>query len=146
MGTAQDFLDQTLTDWGVPQHSREMVLNAFNSFVHKQYDIYSKQTIEECEYLWEQIRDNVPLWNAISEISMKLHCSPCSKASCEQTISMKRLVLTAKRMRSKKELLDARLTTFVNLFSFFRILCDDLIKFSGKKIQNSFFFQIHWLK
>lgn len=110
MGPAQDFLEQILKDWGVGENSRQMVLNAFNSFVHKPYDIYSKQIIEEGDYLWEQIRDDGPLWNVISEIAMRLHCSPCSEASCERTISTQRLVLTARRMSSKKELLDARLT------------------------------------
>ena len=110
MGPAQDFLEQTLKDWGVAKNSRQMVLSAFNSFVHKPYDIYSKQTTEEGDYLWEQIIDDGPLWNAIGEIAMRLHCSPCSEASCERTISTQRLVLTARRMSSKKELLDARLT------------------------------------
>lgn len=41
---------------------------------------------------------------------MRLHCSPCSEASCERTISTQRVVLTAKRMSSNKDLLDARLT------------------------------------
>ena len=92
-----------------------MVLSAFNSFVHKPYDIYSKQTTEEGDYLWEQIIDDGPLWNAIGEIAMRLHCSPCSEASCERTISTQRLVLTARRMSSKKDLLDARLTVLRGL-------------------------------
>ena len=53
---------------------------------------------------------NDPVWQTIGEITIGLHCSPCSEASCERTISMQRIFLTARRMRSNKDLLDARLT------------------------------------
>ena len=68
------------------------------------------QTLESGDYFWENIKRKDPLWNTLSEIAMRLHCSPCSEATCERTISSQRLILTARRMNSKKQLLDARLT------------------------------------
>ena len=68
------------------------------------------QTLESGDYFWENIKRKDPLWNTLSEIAMHLHCSPCSEATCERTISSQRLILTARRMNSKKQLLDARLT------------------------------------
>lgn len=83
-------------------------MNAFNSFVSDK-DKFKDQVLENGDYMWEHIKDLNPIWNTIAEIAARLHCSPCSEASCERTISTQRLVLTARRMSSKKELLDARL-------------------------------------
>ena len=85
-------------------------MEEFNSFVRNNEDIYSDQILSCGDYFWENIKFKNPIWNIISEIAMRLHCSPCSEASCERTISSQRLVLTARRMNSKKQLLDARLT------------------------------------
>ena len=81
-------------------------MNVFNSFVSGQKD-------GNC--VWDNIIDLNPLWNTIAEIAVRLFCSPCSEASCERTISTQRLVLTARRMSSKKELFDARLTLLLGL-------------------------------
>ena len=73
-------------------------------------DELEMQTLESGDYFWENIKRKDPLWNTLSEIAMRLHCSPCSEATCERTISSQRLILTARRMDSKKQLLDASLT------------------------------------
>ena len=107
---AQNYLSETLEHWGISEKSKAMVMEEFNSFVRNNEDIYSDQTLSCGDYFWENIKFKNPIWSTISEIAMRLHCSPCSEASCERTISSQRLVLTARRMNSKKQLLDARLT------------------------------------
>ena len=107
---AQSYLSETLEHWGISEKSKSMVMEEFNSFVRNNEDIYSDQILSCGDYFWENIKFKNPIWNIISEIAMRLHCSPCSEASCERTISSQRLVLTARRMNSKKQLLDARLT------------------------------------
>ena len=82
----------------------------FNSFVENAKDPYKEQCLKNGDYFWQHIRGINPIWDTLGEIAMRLHCSPCSEASCERTISMQRIVLTARRMSSKKDLLDARLT------------------------------------
>ena len=62
------------------------------------------------EYFWLNVKGKDAAWKVICEIAMRLHATPCSEASCERTISTQRIVLTARRMSSKKQLLDARLT------------------------------------
>ena len=105
---AQKYLKQILINWGIGSKSQQHVMNAFNSFVSDK-DKFKDQVLENGDYMWEHIKDLNPIWNTIAEIAARLHCSPCSEASCERTISTQRLVLTARRMSSKKELLDARL-------------------------------------
>ena len=107
---AQKCLDKILTDWGIAEVSRKRTIAAFNSFIKEPDDMFDDQTLENGDYYWEHIRDLGPIWNTLAEIAMRLHCSPCSEASCERTISLQRIVLTARRMSSKKDLLDARLT------------------------------------
>ena len=107
---AQQYLKQILINWGISIKSRQHVINAFNSFVSSKKDKFKNQILENGDYMWEHIKDLNPLWNTLAEIAVRLHCSTCSEASCERTISTQRLVLTARRMSSKKELLDARLT------------------------------------
>ena len=110
LNQAQNYLVETLEHWGISERSRTMVMEEFNSFVQNNEDVYADQTLSNGDYFWENIKFKNPIWDTISEIAMRLHCSPCSEASCERTISSQRLVLTARRMNSKKQLLDARLT------------------------------------
>ena len=114
---AQVYLKQVLTDWGISPISRQRVIDTFNSFIMNKNDIFKDQTLENGDYFWQHIRQINPIWDTLGEIACRLHCSPCSEASCERTISMQRLVLTARRMSSKKELLDARLTLLRGLNS-----------------------------
>lgn len=107
---AQVYLRQVLTNWGIAPVSRQRVIDTFNSFISDKNDIFKGQKLENGDYFWQHIRQISPIWDTLGEIACRLHCSPCSEASCERTISMQRLVLTARRMSSKKELLDARLT------------------------------------
>lgn len=108
---AQQFLETTLQNWGIAPLSLQRTLNAFNSFVRSSQDPFKDQRLENGDYYWAHIRGSInPIWSTIADIAMRLHSSPCSEASCERTISMQRLVLTARRMSSKKDLLDARLT------------------------------------
>ena len=110
LGPAQDYLMQILTDWGVSDISRMLTIRKFNSFVNNTDDVFAEQATVDEDYFWQNIRRFDPCWNVIGEVAMRLHSSPCSEASCERTISLQRIVLTAKRMSSKKQLLDARLT------------------------------------
>ena len=104
---AQVYLRQVLTNWGIAPVSRQRVIDTFNSFISDKNDIFKGQKLENGDYFWQHIRQISPIWDTLGEIACRLHCSPCSEASCERTISMQRLVLTARRMSSKKELLDA---------------------------------------
>lgn len=114
---AQVYLKQVLINWGIAPVSRQRVIDAFNSFISDKNDIFKDQKLENGDYFWQHIRQINPIWDTLGEIACRLHCSPCSEASCERTISMQRLVLTARRMSSKKELLDARLTLLRGLNS-----------------------------
>ena len=110
LGPPQDYLLQILTDWGVSDISRMLTIRKFNSFVNNTDDVFAEQATVDEDYFWQNIRRFDPCWNVIGEVAMRLHSSPCSEASCERTISLQRIVLTARRMSSKKQLLDARLT------------------------------------
>lgn len=110
MHSAQNCLYSILTNWGIISNSREITMIEFNSFVENAKDPYKEQCLKNGDYFWQHIRGINPIWDTLGEIAMRLHCSPCSEASCERTISMQRIVLTARRMSSKKDLLDARLT------------------------------------
>lgn len=107
---AQKYLETILKNWGINNKSREVVLSRFNTFIRARNDVLKMQGLENGDYYWEHIQKVDIVWSTLSEIAMRLHCSPCSEASCERTISMQRIVLTARRMCSKKDLLDARLT------------------------------------
>lgn len=99
---AQVYLKQVLINWGIAPVSRQRVIDAFNSFISDKNDIFKDQKLENGDYFWQHIRQINPIWDTLGEIACRLHCSPCSEASCERTISMQRLVLTARRMSSKK--------------------------------------------
>ena len=108
---AQRFLETTLRNWGIAPLSCQRTMNAFNSYIKSSDDPFKDQRLENGDYYWEHIKGSSnPIWETIAEIAMRLHCASCSEASCERTISLQRLVLTARRMSSKKDLLDARLT------------------------------------
>lgn len=107
---AQKYLETILKNWGINNKSREHVLTKFNTFIRARNDVLKMQSLENGDYYWEHVQNVDIVWSTLSEIAMRLHCSPCSEASCERTISMQRIVLTARRMCSKKDLLDARLT------------------------------------
>ena len=107
---AQNYLAEILKNLGILNASQKLVIKKFNTFVQNPIDELEMQTLESGDYFWENIKRKDPLWNTLSEIAMRLHCSPCSEATCERTISSQRLILTARRMNSKKQLLDARLT------------------------------------
>ena len=110
LNPAQNYLSEILESWGIFRESKNKVIQKFNTFVQNPIDDLSSQTLESGDYFWENIKYKDPIWNTLSEIAMRLHCSPCSEATCERTISSQRLILTARRMNSKKQLLDARLT------------------------------------
>ena len=109
MGPAQEYLSSILDDWGIAPVSKARTLERFNSFVCNAEDIFSNQILENGDYFWANIQTIDPIWRVIGEIALRLHASPCSEASCERTLSTQRIVLTARRMSSKKQLLDARL-------------------------------------
>lgn len=61
------------------------------------------------EYSWFQIRFASNEYRDIADIALRLLSSAVSEASCERTIKKQRLIHTKRRLRSFKQLLDARL-------------------------------------
>ena len=84
---AQQFLKQIFINWGIEPISRQRVIDTFNSFISNKNDVFKDQDLDNGDYFWQHIRQTSPIWDTLGEIACRLHCSPCSEASCERTIS-----------------------------------------------------------
>ena len=98
-----------LRNWGVAEKSIQTVITVFNDYIRSRKDPFPDQHLSCGDYIWDEIQERDIIWRYLGEVALRLHCSPCSEASCERTISTQRLLYTARRISSKKQLIDARL-------------------------------------
>ena len=61
------------------------------------------------DFTWAVYRATMPKYQFIGDIALRLEASPCSEAECERMISRKKLVKNPVRMRSKDDLVKARM-------------------------------------
>lgn len=89
---------------------RQRVIDTFNWFIMNKNDIFKDQKLVNGDYFWQHIRQSIRY--VVHKANFFAFCITllAAKQCCERTISMQKLVLTARRMCSKKELLDARIS------------------------------------
>ena len=93
-----------MSDFGVQRS-----IQAYTRYIDKE------EMFEDCivsddygSFKWMQISVQYPEYSRIADIASRLFNSVCSEASCERTLSAQKFIKNARRMTSKKDLLDAR--------------------------------------
>ena len=84
-------------------------LKAFNQYIDCIREDLVGFELDKSNYSWVQIRNSIPAMSDIADIAMRLLVSTTSEASCERTIKKQRQIHSPRRLRSKKELIDARM-------------------------------------
>jgi hypothetical protein len=100
IGSSKAFLHETLDRTRLQGRSLKLAIEQFNAFLEGE-DPFSDHHLPNGDYSWIQIRASFLLFEDIADITLCLHASPTSEASCERTISTQRLILTARRLNSK---------------------------------------------
>ena len=77
----------------------------------------TKNTSSPIGFSWAQIKAQLPDYSPIADVALRLHATGLSEASCERTISQQKLIYTAKRRNTKRDLLDARLKIMSSSYS-----------------------------
>jgi hypothetical protein len=108
---AREYLFSVLMSMKFSRVSGEHIVSLFNEFVQwTPEQIPLAMLVSGDDFCWAGQRSADRAWTPLSDIAMRLHCCPCSEAECERTISAQRLILTSRRLHSKKRTIDARLT------------------------------------
>jgi hypothetical protein len=108
---ARDYLFSVLISQKFGKISAQHIVAVLNQFIEWRTDqIPLAMASATDDFNWSGQRLAVPKWAPLADIAMRLHACPCSEAECERTISAQRLILTSKRLNSKKRTNDARLT------------------------------------
>ena len=81
--------------------------STFHEYTISPLDNLPKIRDKYCD--WLNVRAN-PQLELVSDLALRFQSCGSSEAACERSISAQRLILTSRRMRSNKDLLDARLT------------------------------------
>ena len=110
LDSAKKFLWDHLKHESFSERSAGRIMELFTGYIER-FDPFPHYCIDNpIGYSWKQIAMSFPDFRPIADIALRLHNSVCSEASCERTISAQKLILTARRKKSKSKLLDARLT------------------------------------
>ena len=108
---AINYLEEALSTTGVDEDNVNISRNLFVSWIELDNSPFSECDNEKGNKTYDfaivKILKNE--WQYICDIALRLRSCPCSEASCERTISAQRLLLTAQRLRSSDETIDARL-------------------------------------
>ena len=104
---AMTFLEECIMKQDIDEESAHRMVSSFQQF------LISPATLpvikENNRFNWLIMRYSDPEWKTIADVALRLEASVPSEAACEREISQQRLIQTARRMRSKRDLLDARL-------------------------------------
>lgn len=87
----------------------EDLITNFNIFVDTSNDIFKFLTTSPYSYSWVQIKSTIRGWEDIADIALRIQNSGTSEASCERSIKKQHLIHSKRRLKSKKDLLDARM-------------------------------------
>ena len=107
---SKDWVKQYFINTGLSAKSTSTLLKYFNTYVEAKDAFPDCHCFTEIGISWIQLEDSERPYAPLAKLAQRLHASPCSEASCERTISKQRLIYTARRKRSNRDLLDARLT------------------------------------
>lgn len=108
---AREYLLSVLRSLKFGDTSAKHIVAIFNTFADWRPDqIPISMMTNQDDFNWSGQRLHSKEWSPLADIAMRLHCCPCSEAECERTISAQRLILTSRRLHSKKRTIDARLT------------------------------------
>ena len=106
---AKDFLKKQLMNNGYTNTSADTAVKMFTIYIDEENPFSDCQNNSVIGFSWAQIKKQYSAMAPIADIALKLHSCPCSEASCERTISTQKLILSLRRQRSNRDLLDARL-------------------------------------
>ena len=104
---ALTFLNDCIMKQGYDEVSANEMVSFFQQFLTSSNNLPVIK--ENNRFNWLILRYSDPQWKVIADIALRLEASVPSEAACEREISQQRLIQTARRMRSKRDLLDARL-------------------------------------
>ena len=106
---ASDFLKECIMKQGIDNNSANEMVNLFQSALISTKEEHPLYSMKDDRYNWAFIRSSLPNWNVIADIALRFEATVPSEAACEREISQQRLIHTARRMRTKRDLLNARL-------------------------------------
>ena len=107
---SKDWVKQYFINTGLSAKSTSTLLKYFNTYVEAKDAFPDCHCFTEIGISWIQLEDSERPYAPLAKLAQRLHASPCSEAACERTNSKQRLIYTARRKRSNRDLLDARLT------------------------------------
>lgn len=106
---AKGVLKKLLQNRGFNEKDAEDTITHYNGYIESCVETFSFLKTSKDDYSWIQIRNTFPTWEDIGDIAIRLLSSSVSEASCERTIKRQRYVLDCRRMRTTKQLHDARM-------------------------------------
>ena len=106
---ASNYLKECILKQGVNTNEANDMVNLFQSAFTSARDIFPFVDTKLDRYNWAFVRICYPDWKIIADIALRFEATVPSEAACEREISQQRLIQTARRMRSKRDLLNARL-------------------------------------
>ena len=108
LSPAFNFMKKWISRFVADETKRKIFYSAFNNYVLTGfYDEETYLTENGC-YNWLNMR-TIKNMELVGDLGLRLQSTGCSEAACERIISAQRMILTSKRIRSSKELIDCRL-------------------------------------
>lgn len=102
-----DYLVKLLRQKGVAPNSAISQRRIMERFLATNPEVFAIPDGED--FTWAVYRATMPKYQFIGDIALRLEASPCSEAERERMISRKKLVKNPVRMRSKDDLVKARM-------------------------------------
>jgi hypothetical protein len=106
-------LEQTLlmlsSKTGIDPNLIQPAIDYFRRFLTSDYRECDLSPIDSKRFNWIALHAQGQEKYYIADLAMRIEPTSCAEASCERLISAQRMILTSKRMRSKPELINARL-------------------------------------
>jgi hypothetical protein len=105
----EDIFLQLLPRTKCDPNNTSMYLDYFRKYLASDYRRVDLSPLDCKRFNWVTLRAKGEEKWPLADLAMRIEPNPCAEASCERVISVQRLLLTSKRMRTNPDLLDARL-------------------------------------
>ena len=106
---ASDFLKECIMKQGIDNSNANKMVTLFQSMLSSPNLDFPFYATNDDRYNWAFVRSSFPDWEIIADIALRFEATVPSEAACEREISQQRLIHTARRMRFKRDLLNAHL-------------------------------------